>query len=112
MTPRAFSVFALVFAVVFALVYVVAVEANYALLTYHPALKEWGAGVEKPRDGPAMYWFGWLLTSGIAATVAGAAAAALPESVTRRLPSALTWVVAVGVMAAFCYLLRNYFLRG
>ena len=25
---------------------------------------EWGLGVEKPRDGPAMYWYGWLATSG------------------------------------------------
>ena len=111
MTPRSFGVFAIVFAVVYALVYVVAVEANYALFTYHPALKEWGAGVQKARDGPAMYWFGWLVTSGIVATVAGFAATALPESVTRRLPSGLTWVVAIGVMIAFCYLLRSFFLR-
>ena len=111
MKPRSFEVFAIVFAVVYALVYVFAVEANYALFTYHPALKEWGAGVEKARDGPAMYWFGWLVTSGIVAAVAGLAATALPEGVTRRLWPGWTWVVAIGVMAAFCYLLRNYFLR-
>jgi hypothetical protein len=111
MTPRAFEVFAIVFAVVFALVYVVAVEANYALFTYHPAVKEWGAGVQKARDGPAMYWFGWLVTSGIVATLAGLAAAALPESVARRLWPGWTWVVAIGVMIVFCYLLRNFFLR-
>jgi hypothetical protein len=111
MTPRSFEVFAIVFAVVFALAYVLAVEANYAVFTYHPALGEWGAGVEKARDGPAMYWFGWLLTSGIVATVAGLAATALPESVTRRLWPGLTWVVAIGVMIAFCYLLSGFFLR-
>src|SRR6185503_18696130 len=71
-TPRSFEVFAIVFAVVYALAYVVAVEANYALFTYHPALKEWGAGVQKARDGPAMYWFGWLVTSALAAAGAGA----------------------------------------
>ena len=111
MTPRSFETFAIVFAVVFALAYVVAVEANYALFTYHPALKEWGAGVEKARDGPAMYWFGWLATSGIVATVAGLAAAALPQSVARRLWPGWTWVVAVGVMVAFCYLLSGFFTR-
>lgn len=111
MTPRSFEVFAIVFAVVYALAYVVAVEANYALFTYHPALKEWGAGVQKARDGPAMYWFGWLVTSGFVATAAGFAATALPESVTRRLWPGWTWVVAIGVMIAFCYLLRNLFLR-
>jgi hypothetical protein len=110
-TPRAFEVFAIVFAIVYALAYVVVVEANYALFTYHPAVKEWGAGVQKARDGPAMYWFGWLVTSGIVATVAGLAAAALPESVARRIWPGWTWVVAIGVMIVFCYLLRNFFLR-
>jgi len=111
MTPRFLSVFAIVFAIVFALAYVIVVESNYALFTYHPAIGEWGAGVEKGRDGPAMYWYGWLATSGIIATAAGAAAALLPEAVARRLWSGWTWVVAVGVMAVFCYLLRNFFVR-
>lgn len=109
--PRSFPVFAIVFGVVFAVVYVIAVEANYALFTYHPALGEWGVGVEKPKDGPAMYWYGWLATSGISAAISGAAAALLPEVVARRLWPGWTWVVAVAVMVAFCYLLRNFFLR-
>ena len=108
MTPRAFVV---VFAVVFAVTYVISVESNLALFTYHPALAEWGAGVEKGRDGPAMYWFGWLATSTIAAGLAGAVATWLPENVTRRLWPGLAWVAAVGAMIAFCYLLREYFLR-
>jgi hypothetical protein len=111
MTPKSLQVFSIVFAVVFGIVYVFAVEGNYALLTYHPALQEWGVGVEKARDGPAMYWFGWLLTSGIAATVAGFAATALPESITRRFWPGLTWAVAIGVMSVFCYLLKGFFLR-
>ena len=109
--PRSFSVFATVFAVVFAVVYVIAVEKNYALFTYHPALSEWGAGVQQPKDGPAMYWYGWLATSGIVALIAGGLAALLPAGLTRRLWPGWTWVVPVGVMVIFCYLLRNYFLR-
>ena len=62
--PRSFPAFAIVFAVVFAVVYVIAVEENYALFTYHPAIGEFGAGVQQPKDGPAMYWYGWLATSG------------------------------------------------
>jgi len=110
-TPRSLSVFTVVFAVAFAVAYIIVVESNYALFTYHPALGEWGAGVEKPREGPAMYWFGWLATTGIIAAVAGAAATLLPESVTRRLPPSSTWVVATGVMVVFCYLLGGLFLR-
>lgn len=109
--PRSFPVFAIVFAVVFAVVYVIAVEANYALLTYHPAIGEFGAGVQAPKDGPAMYWYGWLATSGIAAFIAGIAAAWLPESLARRLWPGWTWAVPAAVMVVFCYLLRNFFLR-
>jgi len=58
-----------------------------------------------------MYWYGWLVTSGIAGSIAGAIAAFLPASLTRRLWPGWTWVAAVGVMVAFCYLLRGFFLR-
>ena len=109
--PRPSPAFAIVFAVVFAAVYVIAVERNYALFTYHPAIGEFGAGVQQPKDGPAMYWYGWLLTAGIAAFIAGIVATRLPESVARRLWSGWTWAVPLAVLLVFCYLLRNYFLR-
>lgn len=109
--PRSFPAFAVVFAAVFAVTYVIAVEANYALFTYHPATGDFGAGVQQGKDGPAMYWYGWLATSGIIAAIAGAAAALLPESAARRLWPGLAWAVALGVMVAFCFLLRNFFLR-
>ena len=108
---RSFSAFAIAFSVVFAVTYVIATENNYALITYHPATDEWGVGIEKPRDGPAMYWYGWLATSGIIAGLAGLIAGWLPESVARRLWPGLSWVVPLGVMLAFCYLLRQFFLR-
>lgn len=109
--PRQFSVFAIVFAIVFTVVYVFAVEKNYALFTYHPAVNAFGAGVEEPKDGPAMYWYGWLATAGIVAFIAGVVASLLPVGLVRRLWPGWTWVVPVGVMAAFAYLLRNFFLR-
>lgn len=111
MTPRSFSVFSIVFAVVFAVAYIFVVEANYALITYHPIPGEWGLGVEKAQEGPAMYWFGWLATSGLIAAIAGGVATLLPESVTSRLWPGWTWVAAIGVMIAFCYLLGELFLR-
>jgi hypothetical protein len=92
-------------------VYVVAVEKNYALFTYHPAVSAFGAGVEEPKDGPAMYWYGWLATAGIVALIAGVVASLLPAGLARRLWPGWTWVVPVGVMVAFAYLLRNFFLR-
>jgi hypothetical protein len=105
------AAFAVVFAVVYALAYLAAVENNWALVTYHPQLGEFGLGVEKAREGPAMYWFGWLITAGIIAALAGIVAALLPERATRFLRPALTWVVPLCAMLAFAWLLRTYFLR-
>src|SRR5258706_6035934 len=85
--PRSFSVFAIVFAVAYAVAYAVSVHNNYALFTYHPALNEFGVGVQKPKDGPAMYWYGWLATAGIVASVAGLLACYLPQRLTSRLPA-------------------------
>ena len=76
---RPFPVFAIVFAVVYAVAYVIAVEQNFALFTYHPALEEFGFLVEPPKEGPAMYWYGWMATAGIIALVAGIIACLVPE---------------------------------
>jgi hypothetical protein len=103
--------FAIVFAVVYAIAYVTCVESNYALFTYHPALGEFGLGVQKAKDGPAMYWYGWMATSTIVAGVAGGLATLFPDAATRRLWPASTWVVALAAMAAFCWLLKGFFLR-
>jgi hypothetical protein len=103
------KVFAIVFAVVYAVTYAVAVYKNYALFTYHPALYEFGIGVEQPKDGPAMYWYGWMATAGIAATVLGVAASLVPAA--RRLSAALAWVAPLAAMLFFAWMLRDYFLR-
>jgi hypothetical protein len=109
--PRSFPVFAIAFAVAYTLAYAIAVYKNLALFTYHPGINEFGAGVQKPKDGPAMYWYGWMATAGIAAFVAGLVACALPEALTRRVWSGWSWVVPFSAMVFFGYLLRGYFLR-
>jgi hypothetical protein len=105
------TVFGIVFATAFALAYVVCIEKNWALFTYHPALGEWAWGVQKAKEGPAMYWYGWIASAGILAALAGGAASLLPQALTRRLPAALAWAVPLAVMLVFSYLLRNFFLR-
>ena len=64
MNTRSLRAFVFVFPVVYAIVYAIAVENNYALFTYHPALEEFGFLVERPKDGPAMYWYGWMGEAG------------------------------------------------
>jgi len=100
-----------VWTVVFVSAYTLAVWNNYALFTYHAALYELVLGVDKAKDGPAMYWYGWIATSAIAAGLAGLAACWLPESLTRRIWSGWAWLVPLASILFFAWLLRGYFLR-
>ena len=109
--PRGASLIAVVFTVVFAVAYMIAVWKNYALFTYHPVSGTVVWGVEKPRDGPAMYWYGWLATAGIAALGACLIAWLVPERFARRVWSGWSWAAPIGVLAFFAWLLRGYFLR-
>jgi hypothetical protein len=100
---------ATIFAAAYAIAYVVAVHGNYALFTYHPAIGEFGLGVEKGRDGPAMYWYGWLATAGVVATLSGAAAALVPA--TRRAWPCLSWAPAIVALAVIAWDVRGFFMR-
>ena len=108
---RAFPTFAIVFAVVYTVAYALSVWKNFALFTYHPALNEFAMGVEKAKDGPAMYWYGWMATSAIVGCIAGLAACLVPAQAARRLWPGLAWLVPLCVMLFFAWLLRGYFLR-
>jgi hypothetical protein len=109
--PRSFAAFAIVFSVVYAVAYVIAVENNYALFTYHPALGEFGFLVQRPKDGPAMYWYGWMVAAGIVAFAAGVISCFIPERGTRRLWTGWSWAVPLAVMVVFSYLLSGFFMR-
>lgn len=98
-----------IFAAAFALIYVVSVEANWALVTYHPRLGEWEWLTRPAKSGPAMYWFGWLMTSFVAAVATSLLA--LPLVARWEPPVWIGWAVPLAVMVAFIYLLRSFFLR-
>lgn len=107
---RLFPAFGIVFAVVYAVTYALAVWKNYALFTYHPAIYEWGFGVQKPKDGPAMYWYGWMATSAITATIASLGVSLIPQARHRLWPG-LAWLVPLCAILFFAWLLRGYFIR-
>ena len=90
-TGRLQPTFVVMFAVAYAIFYVVSVEYNLALFTYHPALEEFGFLVEQAKDGPAMYWYGWMATSAISASVFAALASSLPEGWAKRLWPGWSW---------------------
>ncbi len=98
-----------IFSAAFAVIYVFAVEANWALVTYHPEINAWDLGTTRSRSGPAMHWFGWLGTSFLGATAISAAA--LPLTKTWQPPLWIGWAIPLAIMVLFLYLLRSFFLR-
>ena len=99
------------FSVVYSLTYLLAVKNNYALFTYHPVLQEFGPLVQPPRDGPAMYWYGWMATSAIVALIASALARFIPERLAGRLWSGWSWAAPIASMLIFGYMLSGFFTR-
>jgi len=95
------------FAIAYPIIYVLAVQKNLALFTYHAELNKFGFLVEKPIEGPAMYWYGWLATSALGALVVAAIAGRVPV----KLWSGLSWAVPMAAMLVMVYILRGYFLR-
>jgi hypothetical protein len=109
-SPRLAAV-ATVFAVAYALLYVAAVEQNWALFTYHPATNTFALWTGRAPAGPSMYWYGWMSTAALGAAALAALVSLLPDALTRRIWPGLAWLVPLGVMVAFAFLLKGYFLR-
>jgi hypothetical protein len=97
------------FAAAFSLVYIVSVEFNWALVTYHPKIHQWGWLVEPSRDGPPMYWFGWLITSTLGASAVSLIS--LPFLKNRPTQYTIGWVVPLLVTLSVFYLFRDWFMR-
>ncbi|MFM2130079.1 MAG: hypothetical protein RL477_1625 [Pseudomonadota bacterium] len=100
---------AVVFAAVWAVAYVVSVELNLAAFTYHPRENLWVWGVSAPRNGPAMYYYGWLATAALAAL--GATVALQPLLRRIAVPLWLGWAVPLFCILSFLWFLRAFFWR-
>jgi len=109
-TGSRYAAFPAWFAITYSIAYLIAVTGNLALFTYHPALGEFGLWVEDSRDGPAMYWYGWLATAGLSAAIISLSGCQLPHLAARVRP-ALSWGIPIVAMLAFVWILRGYFLR-
>ena len=105
-----FGAFALVFGVSFAILYVVCDMAALPLFTYHPGTDRIDPGYAPARrdEGPAMYWYGWIATSALGASILGTLATLLPEKIRGRIPLALAWVVPVVLLPVLIYSLKFY----
>lgn len=111
MNGHSLPMFVIVFAAAYAIFYVIAVEYNLALFTYHPVTEEFNFLVKPATDGPAMYWYGWMATSALGALAASLLVAWFPKVSANRLWPGCSWSVPLAVMFVFVYILRRYFTR-
>jgi hypothetical protein len=106
----AFRTFATVFAIATPIIYVACEMANWPVFTYHPATGRidlgWAPAVKD--EGPAMHWYGWTAATLLGAGVLGGVAAMLPESLTRKIPLALTWITPLAAIPVLIYALRFF----
>lgn len=80
------KMFVVTFGIAFAIIYTLFERWNWPLFTYHPAVNRFALFREVgiPEDGPPMFWYGWLVLSGIAATTVAAVATALSRQSLQR----------------------------
>jgi len=105
-----FRAFAITFSLVGMVAYLLCLEMNWPVFTFHPATNRvvWGWEASRSGEGPAMYWYGWTASSLIAGVVAGFLATMLPESVTRKIPLFLIWLLPVLAIPYLIYDLRDW----
>jgi hypothetical protein len=105
-----FRTFALVFGITAAVLYVICDFAALPMFTYHPATGRFDLGFAKarPDEGPAMYWYGWIATAALGGSLAGLAAAILPERLAGKIPLALAWLAPIALLPFLVYSLKFY----
>jgi hypothetical protein len=109
-SSRKLRTFAVTFAVVGTLAYLLCLMMNWPLFTFHPATNRlvWGWEASRSGEGPAMYWYGWTATTIIAGTVLGFLATLLPESVAKKIPLILVWLLPILAVPYLIYDLRQW----
>jgi hypothetical protein len=105
-----FKTFAMTFSTFGPVIYVVCQFFNWPLFTFHPATNRlvWGYEGPRPGEGPNMLWYGWTGTTLLAAAVVGVIAMMLPEHITRKLPTALIWLLPILAIPYIVYSLMPW----
>jgi hypothetical protein len=105
-----FRTFAITFAIVGTVVYMLCLQMNWPLFTFHPATNRvvWGWEASRSGEGPAMYWYGWTAMTLIVGGVISFLATLLPESVARRIPLILVWLLPILAIPYLIYDLRQW----
>ena len=112
-TSAKFKTFAIVFGISFSVIYLVCELLSLPLFTYHPATNRFDLGWAPGRsgEGPAMYWYGWVAACLIGAPILGWLATLLPESVTKKIPLALLWLLPILAFIPLVYSLMPFWTK-
>ena len=102
--------FAVVFSASFSISYLLADMYKLPIFSFYPATSKitlgWSASTMD--DGPAMYWYGWLLSSLLVALTLSWLATLLPEKFARKIPLSIAWTVPIALVPIFLYTLKFY----
>ena len=105
-----FKTFALTFAIVGPVIYMVCLQMNWPLFTFHPATNRIAFGWEAARsgEGPNMTWYGWTAMTLLVGAAVSFLATLLPESATRKIPLILVWLLPILAIPYLIYDLRQW----
>jgi hypothetical protein len=105
-----FRTFVITFSIVGPVIYMICLEMNWPLFTYHPATNRIALGWEAARsgEGPNMTWYGWTAMTLIVGTVVSFLATLLPESIAKKIPLILVWLLPILAIPYLIYDLRQW----
>jgi hypothetical protein len=111
--PSKLPAFAITFGLGVTILYTVLELMTWGPFTYFPASDRiaWGIQPASKEQGPAMYWYGWVLTALAGGLAAGLVATILPENLAKRISPNLLWLVSLIAAVVLAYGLRSYFTR-
>jgi hypothetical protein len=105
-----FRTFVIVYAIVHPVMYMISVVWQLPLLTFHPATNRivWGYEAARSGEGPNMTWYGWIATTIIVGVIVGIVATRLPESMTKKIPLSLVWLLPILAIPVVVYTLMSF----
>jgi hypothetical protein len=108
-----FKTFVITFAIVGPVIYMVCLQMNWPLFTFHPATNRiaWGWEAARSGEGPNMTWYGWTAMTLLVGAAVSFLATWLPESVTRRIPLILVWLLPILAIPYLIFDLRQWWLH-
>jgi hypothetical protein len=105
-----YRTFVTIFSASFSLSYLLADVMKLPSFSYYPATHKltWGWSPATVDDGPAMYWYGWILSSLLVALGTSYICSILPTHISRRIPLSIAWIVPITLIPFLIYSLKFY----